>query len=95
MPVISDSGAGKPAPKKDTTLLRPTSGVTLVDGKGKKEEGPELAISPGRMTRSNYSKVANVRLSSEANTVNFSSATRLESPNSRVTTPAAANRGAV
>jgi hypothetical protein len=92
--VVSDQGGGKAPVKKDTILLRPTSGVTFFDAKGKKEEGPETVLSPGRMTRSNYSKVANVRISSEANTVAFSSAARLDSPTSRVTTPAATQRPA-
>jgi len=60
-------------------------GVTFIDPKGKREEGPEIPLSPGRMTRSKYSQVANLRISQDVNTL---SSQRMTSPNSRVTTPA-------
>lgn len=69
--MVTDKAPTKAAPKKDQILLRPNTGVTLIDGKGKKEEGPEQTVSPNRMTRSTYSQVANVRISSETNTVGF------------------------
>ncbi len=54
LPVASDLG-GKGAPKKEAATLKLHGGVTFVDSKGRKEEGPEVPVSPGRMTRSNYS----------------------------------------
>ena len=75
--------------KKDMNLIKPHSGVAFIDAKGKKEEGPEVLLSPGRMTRSNYSKVANVRISSDTNSGALSEA-RLGSPTSTVTSPTSA-----
>ena len=85
LPVVTDLG-GKGAPKKDTATIKLNAGVTFLDSKGKKEEGPEVPVSPGRMTRSNYSQVANVRISSETNIGGLSSP-RLESPRTRVVSP--------
>ena len=90
LPVITDSGAGKAVSKKDVNLIKPHPGVSFIDGKGKKEEGPEVPLSPGRMTRSNYSKVANVRISSDTNSGGLSDL-RLGSPSSTITSPTSAN----
>ena len=87
MAVVNEQG-GKAAPKKEANAIKPNVGVSYVDSRGKKEEGPELPMSPGRMSRSSYSKIAHVRLSSAVNLGGLSSR-RLESPSSRVTTPSA------